>query len=177
MLPAVAGSEQRRRLTERGSTASLVVVKKQQDLVHGCIPACALEVMSRLDPKATLPTEAELIQAMSAGTGSGFEMLQHATASLTSTFRVEVHESGPPIEDLAACANAGALPLVCIDNAKLKTGNSGPVAHCLVIESHDSQRATWTALDPWPTNPDSEAILDARFQSVWCKGFAVVSKA
>ena len=151
-----------------------MIVRKQQDSNAGCIPACALEVMSQLDPGATLPTEAELIHTMRTNYGSGFERLREAVASLTSTFRVVVHESSPPISEVAIAANAGALPLVAIDNHKHATGNSGPMAHCLVIESHDSERASWVVLDPWPEHPDRYVIPDDRFRTVWCNGFAVI---
>lgn len=154
-----------------------MIVKKQQDPNAGCIPACALEVMSRLGPGSSLPTEADIIRAMQTNDGSGFARLRGAVASLTSTFLVEVHESSPQISEVSIAANAGALPLVCIDNHKAATGNSGPMAHCLIVESHDPIQGTWVVLDPWPEHADRGFIPDDRFRTVWCNGFAVIELA
>lgn len=148
---------------------------KQRSVV-GCIPACALEVMSRLDPRATLPSEAELIAAMNTFGGPGFGPLARVVATLAPAFTVDVFEAGPPIGDLEASANRGELPLACIDNAKLGGGRSGPVAHCLVIESYDPTTATWNTLDPWPNHADKDPVPHLRFAVIWCDGYAVIRK-
>lgn len=149
---------------------------KQTDLSAGCIPACALEVMSRVDPKAARPTEAQLISVMQTINSTGFVQLRGAVAALTPAFTVDVFESNPPITDLEASANAGELPIVCVDNWKLAGMGSGAVAHCIVIESYDSRTATWNTLDPWPANPDANPMPHSQFAVVWCKGYAVVRK-
>lgn len=149
---------------------------KQRDLGAGCIPACALEVMSRLDPNATLPTEAALIASMRTVQGSGFVQLHRAVASLAPAFKVDVFEANPPIADLEASANGGELPLVCIDNAKLGGGRAGPVAHCLVVEGYDSKTTEWNTLDPWPAHADENPVPHLRFAVIWCGGYAVIRK-
>lgn len=149
---------------------------KQSNLNAGCIPACALEVMSRLDPSATLPSEAQLIDLMRTVQGSGFVQLHGAVAALAPVFTVDVFEAGPPVADLEASANRGELPLVCIDNAKLGGGRPGPVAHCLVIETYDPKTTTWSTLDPWPAHADEDLVPHLRFDVIWCNGYAVIRK-